>query len=67
MNNITINYIVKDLNTMIQKLENKIKVYDKQEEKLKLEKLKLEKPPAGLPSNLRINKSILKWSGSLRN
>tara|TARA_B100001093_G_scaffold518488_3_gene603528 strand:- start:1245 stop:1433 length:189 start_codon:yes stop_codon:yes gene_type:complete len=62
MNNITINYIVKDLNTMIQKLENKIKVYDKQEEKLKL-----EKPPAGLPSNLRINKSILKWSGSLRN
>ena len=29
MNKEDINYIVKDLNTMIEKLENKIKVYDK--------------------------------------
>lgn len=62
MNNNDINNIVNDLNTMIKKLENKIKIYDKE-----AQKLKLEKPPAGLPSNLRTNQSILKWSDSLRN
>ena len=62
MNNKDIDNIVDNLNVVIKELENKIKVYDKE-----AQKLKLEKPPAGLPSNLRTNQSILKWSDSLRN